>query len=118
MGVYWLPIYQGAAPASPTSVFTGSASRYGRAAVKAINITNNAYTPVQVWVWCLPSGVTDTADAYLIVPGWVLPAADLSRGGSSRQWTGFQVIMEGDQILVSGTPGGQAAVQIMGGYQK
>lgn len=118
MGVYWLSLYQGTAPGSPTTAFTGSAVKYGRVAVKAINLANNAYTPAKVWVWGLPSGVTTPADQYLIVPGWVLPAASAMRGGTSRQWTGFHVVMDGDTLVVSATPGNQIAVQIMGGYQK
>lgn len=118
MGVFWLSLYQGTAAVSPTTVFTGNATKYGRVAVKAINIANNAYTPAKVWVWGLPDGVSTPSDAYLIVPGWVLPAANATRGGSSRQWTGFHVVMDGDTLVVSGTPGNQLAVQVMGGYQK
>jgi hypothetical protein len=118
VSVFWLVLYQGYAPSSPTVVFTGSANRYNKAAIKEINFSNNAYTSAKVWVWGLPSGTTDPTDAYLIVPGWVLPAADATKGGSSRQWTGFHVVMDGDTVVVAATPGDQIGVQIMGGYQK
>lgn len=117
MSVVWQPIYQGYAPPERTTVFTNNASKYGRVAVKDINISNSAWTPVQVWVWGVPSGAS-AADAYLIVPGWILPAASRSRGGSSRQWTGFHVLNDGDGLVVQAIPGNQAAVQIMGGHQK
>lgn len=117
MSVVWHPLYQGYATAAQTTVFTNNAGKYGRVAVKDINISNNAWTPVQVWVWGVPAGASVT-DACLIVPGWILPAASKSRGGSSRQWTGFHVLRDGDSLVVQAAPGNQASIQIMGGYQK
>lgn len=118
MNVIWQSFYQGYAPATATTVFTSNASKYGRVAVKDINLSNNGYTAVRVWVWGLPSGITTPTDAYLIIPGWTLPATTPNKGGSSRQWTGFHVLHDGDSIVVQATPGNAVSVQVMGGYQK
>lgn len=114
---FWLPIYEGKAPAAAGAVFTFSAAAYGRMALRTVDMSNNTYLPATVWVWKLPSGGTFPTNAIPIVPGWVLKAKD-ARGVPTLQWTGFRVLaVDGDALYVQSSSG-QVDIAISGGFAK
>lgn len=114
---FWLPIYEGKAPAAASAVFTFSSAAYGRMAIRTVDMSNDAYTSATVWVWKLPAGGSFPANAVPIVPGWVLKAKD-ARGVPTTQWTGFRVLTaDGDKLYVQSSTG-TVDIAISGGFAK
>lgn len=115
--VFWLPIYEGRAPAAAATVFTMNAAVHGRVAIRTVDMSNPTYGDATVYVWKVPKGGTFPADAVPIVPGWVVGKQD-KRGVHTVQWTGFRVLATtGDKIYAQST-GGVVDISISGGYAK
>lgn len=114
---FWLPIYEGKAPAAAGAVFTFSSAAYGRLAIRTVDMSNDAYAPATVWVWKVPAGGSFPADAVPVVPGWTLKARD-ARGTPTIQWTGFRVLAADGDRLYAMSSSGTVDIAISGGFAK
>jgi len=93
---------------TPTPVYVASLDLQS-VTIRNIQVCNNADTSASSYVWKLPDAAVDTVDdAYLLVPGLVLPAHGL------LQDDGVHTLGPGGAIWAAAGPGTVLTVEVSG----